>query len=139
MTALDRALDAFDGPGQVTVERGGHDATIDVLDADRLGVRIRGLRVRCEQPRDVVDEAAALPDRLRALPDRVRAVEVDPALGGASLRSIPEEMRGDYFEVDVRPHETEVRRTRVVDGERQPADFTLTREQLDRLIDQVAG
>lgn len=139
MTELDRALDALRGPGVVRVDRSGRTAEVDVTEVDRLGVRVRGVRVRCEQPRDVVEEARALPERLRALPDRVAPVEVDPVLGGARLRTVPGDVRDGYFEVDVTPHDTEIRRTRVAGGEREPADFTLTREQLDRLIDQAAG
>lgn len=139
---LDQALDALpEGGGTVEVDRGTHAAEIEVSDADRLGVSVRRVRVRRQEPLDVAHEALVLPERLRALPERVRAVEVDPGLGGARLRTDPDELRGDgYFEVDVEADATEIRRTRLGDGgEREATDFTLTREQLDRLIDEAAG
>lgn len=90
---------------------------------------------------DVVEEASRLPERLRSLPDRVAPVEVDRGLGGARLRTRPDELRGpDYFEVDVEPRRTSIRRTRLSeDGSRQPAEWTLSREQLERLIDEASG
>jgi hypothetical protein len=107
---------------------------------DRLGVRVRGVRVDRDADQDVTERARVLPDRLRTLPDRVEPVEVAPSLGGAVLRTRPEDLRGgEYFEVEVGRRSTEVRRVRVVDGERQPSDFTLTREQLGRLLDELEG
>jgi len=139
--ALNDALDALDGAGTVEVERPGGRAEVDVVDAGRLGVSVRRVKVHRDQAVDVADEARELPERLRALPERVAPVEVDPTLGGARLRTRPDELRGrDFFEVDVAPHDTEVRRTRIdEDGQRHPADFTLTREQLERLIEQTGG
>lgn len=139
---LDQALDALPpGGGTVEVERGGHRAEVDVVDVDRLGVRVRGVTVTRGAPIDVAEEASALPDRLRALPDRIAPVEVAPELGGARLRTRPDELRGrEHFEVDVAPDRTAIRRTRVDEGgERAQVDWTMTREQLDKLIDEVAG
>ncbi|MBX2796932.1 MAG: hypothetical protein KTR31_04660 [Myxococcales bacterium] len=138
-TPLDEALDELEGPtGTVEVDTGSGQAEVDVVDVDRLGVRIRGVRVRREKEVDVKREAAALPERLRALPDRVQPVEVAPELGGARLRS-PPDRRQEYFEVDVAPDGTDIRRTRVdSDGERHPVDWTMTRDQLDRLIDEAS-
>lgn len=139
---LDRALDALPpGGGTVTVDRGGSSAEVDVTDVDRLGVRIRELRVHRGRPVDVEAEANALPDRIRSLPERIAPVEVAPALGGARLRTRPEELRErEYFEVDVAPQGTTVRRTRIEDdGSRAPTDWTLTRDQLDRLIGETTG
>lgn len=139
---LDQALDALpDGRGTVEVERPGASAEIDVLDVDRLGVRVRGVRVRRAEPIDVADEARALPDRMRSLPDRIAPVEVAPELGGARLRTRPDELRGrEHFEVDVAPDRTDIRRTRVGDdGAREVTDWTMTREQLDKLIDETSG
>ena len=90
---LDEALDRAQ-PGPLTVEgpRGGH-ADLEVHRADAIGVRVGRVRLRHEGPRDVAVEAERLGRELRALPDRVAPVEVDPTLGGAVLRSRPEEMR----------------------------------------------
>ncbi|MEQ1568692.1 MAG: hypothetical protein ABMA64_23845 [Myxococcota bacterium] len=140
--SLEHALDSAPaGGGTVEVPRDGGTAEIDLLDVDRLGVRVRGVRVRRDADVDVATEAARLPDQLRSLPDRVTPVEVAPSLGGARLRTRPEELRGgEYFEVDVEPRRTSIRRTRVTeDGTREPTDWTLTRDQLERLIDEAAG
>lgn len=140
--SLDTALDAVPaGGGTVGVRRGASTAEIDVVDVDRLGVKVRGVRVERDREVDVAGEARRLPDELRALPDRVVPVEVDPALGGARLRTRPDELRrGEYFEVDVEARRTSIRRTRVAeDGGRAPADWTMSREQLDRLIDEADG
>lgn len=139
---LDRALDALpSGGGTVSVDRPGGTAEVDVTEVDRLGVRVRGVRVNRGAPVDVGAEARALPDRVRALPDRVAPVEIAPELGGARLRTRPDELRGDgYFELDVEPRRTTIRRTRVdADGKRAAGDWTMTRDQLDRLIDETSG
>ena len=140
-TPLDDALNELDGPGTVALDRDGGKTEVDVVDADRIGVRVRGVRVHRDRDVDVEREAFALPDRMRSLPDRIEPVEVAPTLGGARLRSRPDEMRGrDYFEVDVAPRRTDIRRTRVdADGERHETDWTMTRDQLDRLLDEAEG
>ncbi|MCA9489638.1 MAG: hypothetical protein KC621_06930 [Myxococcales bacterium] len=137
--SLDDALDALPAEGGTAdVDRGGHRARVDVVEADRLGVRIRKLEVERDEPLDVAHEARDLPERMRSLPDRVAPVEIAPSLGGARLRTRPEDLRGkEYYEVDVEPLRTTVRRTRATEDGREPADFTLTREQLERLIDEV--
>lgn len=134
---LDDALDALDGPGTIDVPTERGRAEVDVAEVDRLGVRVRRVKVERET-RDIAHEARALPDRLRSLPDRVAPSEVAPTLGGAILRTVPEEMRGRYFEVDVRPGHTEVRRVKVSGGERSADDFVLTREQLEKLVDELS-
>lgn len=139
---LDDALDSVPaGGGVIRVDRGNANAEVDVIDVDRLGVKLRAVRINRSAPIDIEQEARALPERLRALPDRIEPVEIAPELGGARLRTRPEELRGsDYFEVDVEKTRTSIRRTRLADdGTRQPTDFTLTREQLDRLIDEAKG
>jgi len=141
-TDLDEELDRVPaGGGTVRVDREGARAKVEVLEADRLGVRVRGVEVTRGRPVDVSEEAGALPERLRALPERLAPVEVDPTLGGARLRTRPDELRGrEYFEVDVEPSRTSIRRTKVGEqGERVETDWTMTREQLDRLIDETSG
>ncbi len=138
--SLDAALDALDGPGTATIEGDGHQAEVDVVDVDRLGVKVREVRVRHDVPRDIVEEAHALPDRLRALPEKAKAIEIAPTLGGARLRSEPRGAHGDMYEVDLEAEGVTIRRTsRGDDGSRQAEDFTLTREQLDKLLEQAAG
>ena len=136
---LDTALDAAEGPGEIQVDEEAGSATIDLVEADRIGVRVRGVRVG-HAPKDMAAEAEALPERLRAIPARLKAVEVDTRLGGASFRTAPDQIRrGRYFELQMRPEETEVKRYRVVEGERRADEFTLTRDQLRDLIDEVRG
>jgi len=137
--ALDDALDAKGGgPGAVDIEDGGRKARVEVTDVDRLGVRVRGVRVEREAARDVADEAAALPERLRSLPETLVPTEVDPRLGGATLRTTPSEMHdGEFSQVDVRPNDVELRRYKVTEGGREPVDFTMTRPQLRRLLDEL--
>ncbi len=139
---LDAALDALgDEGGVVEVQRGTHRAEVDVIEADRLGVRVRGVTVHAPHDRDIAREAARLPERLRALPDRVEPVEVAPELGGAILRTPADRVqRGRFYQVDVRPRHTTIGRREIgADGGRVPVDFTLTREQLERLIEQTEG
>ncbi len=138
---LDEALDALQGAGTVEVDRAAGKAEVDVVDVDRIGVRVRGVRVHRDRAVDVGEEAQRLPERLRSLPDRVAPVEVDATLGGARLRTRPDEMRGrDFFEVDVAPTRTDIHRTRIDDeGERHDADWTMTRDQLDRLLHETEG
>ena len=110
-----------------------------MVDVDRLGVRVRGVRVGRDRDLDVDREARSLPDRMRSLPEPVEPVEIAPSLGGARLRTRPDRHQ-EYFEVDVAPGRTDIRRTQVdADGQRQPTDWTMTREQLDQLIGEAAG
>lgn len=140
---VDRALDAHpDAPGTVRVpgEGGGH-AEIDVEKVDRIGVRVRGLRVVHGERRDVADEAKRLTDDLRSLPHRVTPVEVEPRLGGAVLRSRPEEIRrGEHWQIDVSEGQTGISRQRVgEDGMREPSPWDMTRETLGRVIEELDG
>lgn len=142
MSGLGDALDrAIAGPGVVRVEHEGRVAEVDVVDADRLGVRV--LRVRMEGvgragPQAVRDAAERLPDALRALPDRMVTVEVAPTLGGAVLRSAPEDVRNrEFFEARTDGRVTEVERVRVGTTGREPVPFTMTREALGRIVDKV--
>lgn len=157
--ALDAALDDHVASGArrgtVSAEIDGARAEIDVTDADRLGVAVRGVKVSRgtsgegavgggapEPVVDVAAEAERLSGGLRALPERVRAVEIDPRLGGAILRSDEGEMRGrEFFEVDVRASgTTSVQRLRPAEGGgRNVVDHTMTRGQLGRLVDELVG
>lgn len=139
--ALDRAIDAAKGPGTVHAEADGASAEADVVDADRLGVRCSRVKVTRAAPFDVGTEAAGLPEKIRALPERLVPVEVDPALGGAILRTRPEDLEGgEFFELELRrARDLELRRLKGGPGlDRAPADFTLTRRQLGRLVDDLS-
>lgn len=139
--ALDEALDDRAGQsGTVEIEDGDARASVDVADCGRLGVKVRGVKVRRGRARDIEQTARELPERLRSLPERVEPVEVDPRLGGATLRSKPEDMQGgEFFQVDVEgERDVEVKRYRARDeGGREPVDWTMTRDQLGRLVDEL--
>lgn len=140
MSRLDEALDAFDGDAPIEVERSGGRAVIEAAEVGPLGVRVTRVRVDRDQDWDIRDTAHALPDRLRTLSEPMEPIEVAPELGGAILRTSPECYRGgDYFEVEVKARGAEIRRVRVQEGRREPTDFTLTREQLGRLLDELEG
>jgi hypothetical protein len=110
---------------------------VEVVRADGLGVRARSVRVEGE-PGPVEARAAALEGRLRALPERLRVLEADPRLGGAILRTREEELvDAEFWEARIDGGATELVRRRLVGGEREEVDFTLTREQLRRLVDQL--
>jgi hypothetical protein len=137
---LERGLDGAAGGGVVEVERDGGRARVDVVEADRLGVRVSGVRVARDRAVAVDEEARRLAGGVRALPERLEPVEIAPELGGAVLRTRPEDVRRrEFFEVGITPTETTVGRRRVTDDGRVPVDFTLTRDQLDGLLDDLAG
>ena len=128
------------GPGTIVVEHEGATAEADVLDSDRLGSRIAEVRVRRKEGFDVTDEAARLSKRIRSLPERLLASEIDRGLGGAILRSDPDEMHGgEFFELEIRASgDSRLRRQKATPGmDRENADFTLTHGQLGRLVDEL--
>lgn len=138
----DRAelLDALDKtlrPGTVAADDGEVRAEVDVADVDRLGVSVRGVRVRGPVGRDLRDTVERLPDALGVLSEPVTPVEVDPTLGGAVLRSPPK--RREFYEVRTDGREVSVERHRIGPEGRARVPFTLTREQLGRLVEGVGG
>jgi hypothetical protein len=84
------------------------------------------------------EQAHRLPDALRVLPERVRPVEIAPSLGGAVLRSHPDDMvNREYFEVRTNGQEVTVERHRGDADGREQVPFTVTREQLGRMVDDL--
>ena len=138
-TDIDEALDALDGSGIAEVLGDDGGVEVDCAEVGPIGVRINRLRVTRDKEIDIAREAESLPERARSLGEQVRPIEVDTTLGGATLRTDPKDIDdGEYFEIEVRPRHTEVRRVRVGEaGERQPTDFSVTRRQLRKLIDEV--
>jgi hypothetical protein len=137
--ALDAELDRAARGGTVQASDGDNDAEIDVVEADRLGVRIRRITVARATPYDPAEIARDWPREIRELPERLRAVEVDPGLGGATFRSDPDDRRDDSFvEIEVRGGTAEIRRHRVGADGREALDWTMTRDQLRRLVDTLA-
>lgn len=137
--ALDRALDGHpDAPGTVEVAGPSGSAHVDVARAGPIGVRVRKVRVTHDEDRDIAQEAERL-GGLRSLPERVVPIEVAPGLGGAILRSKPDEMRDrEFFEVEVDgAREVEVRRRRVTEDGREAVEWDMTRDGLGRLLDEL--
>lgn len=141
MKTLGEAAEAATtGAGEVVVEdEAGRRATIKVRDADRLAVELEGISVHA--PADLGARARHLEAELRPGGERLRAFEVDPRLGGGTLRTAPGDMRGGrYFEVGLTPDGASLDRRRVDPaGDRHAEGFTLTREQLGRLVDTLAA
>ena len=138
--AIAEALDKK-SEGTVTAEHGGAKAHVDVVASGPVGVRVRGVKI--ERGRDVPIEQAAeeLPGQLAGvLPERIKAVEVDAGLGGAVLRTKPEEMRGrEFVEVEVTDtRKVDIRRWAVGEEGREARDWAMTRDALGRLVDELA-
>ena len=141
VSTLDEALDELDGAGVVEVDRvrrhdqggrgqGGQPGREDPEPGGRT----------CPIAAAADGSPGARRDRVRAIPGKLKAIEVDEKLGGAVLRTDPETMRrGRFFEFDAKRESTGVRRYRVTDGERTSEDFTLTRDQLRDLVDEIRG
>lgn len=134
--ALDQGVE-----GTVEASHAGAKARLDVVATGPVGVRVRAVHV--ERGRDVgIEEAAAeLPEQLaRVLPERIEAIEVDPGLGGAILRTSPSEMDGPRFvEVEVTgTRQVDIRRWSVAEGDREPEEWAMTRDALGRLLDDLA-
>ncbi|MBN1335944.1 MAG: hypothetical protein JXB39_08295 [Deltaproteobacteria bacterium] len=141
--ALDAALGAPGGvPGRVRAEADGVLVDADVVDADRLGATLDRVVVRDPGGGSVARQAEAAPERLKALGEPIAPVEVEPRLGGAVLRTLPEAMeKGRFWEVTIGAdgREAAVGRYRVeADGARRAEPFTVTREALGRVVDGLA-
>ncbi len=133
-----------DEAGSATIDAASDDLVVEaeVSDCDRLGATVERLKVRDPAGGDVRHQAAAMPRRLRSLGERLLPVEADPELGGAVVRSDPQEMDGGRFwEVSIGDggREAELERFQVGDeGQRSRQPYTLTREQLGRVVDGLA-
>lgn len=141
--ATERALErrAREGGVGVEVVSGAERADARVTDLDRIGVKVGRIAVRKADKVDLEREVEELPGRLRSLPERLAPVEVDAAHGRAVLRTDPDEMRRrEFFELQVQgARELEIRRFRIsADGDRERIDWTMTREQFGRLLDELA-
>lgn len=123
----------------VEAEAGGSRAEVDVVEADRIGVRVRGVRVTRPEPYDVAEEARGLPEKLRSLDEPVIPIEVDPRLGGAVLRTDPDEVReGEYYELGLDGRRFDLTRKRAEPGkDRENIDWSMTHRQLENLLDEL--
>lgn len=135
---LDQALDAAPQGGEIAVAGDGWSARIDASKVGPIGVVVDRLRVE-GQPGDIERRAQAIAKDLRPQGERLDAVEVAPGLGGAILRTRPEDLRGGrFFEVDLDQDGAGLSRQRCkAEGGRQAEPFSLTREELGRVVDTL--
>ncbi len=129
-------------PGRIELEADGVSLEADVVDCERIGATVDRLRLRREQPGDVQAQAGAIAGRMQGLGERVQPVEVDPGLGGAVLRTAPDDMvDGGFYEISVGDdgRQAELERWKVGEGgQRQREPFTVTRDKLGRVVDGLA-
>jgi len=138
--SLARDLDDRLQPGRVQAERDGVVAEVDVDDVDRLGARVRGIRMTAPRRGDVCTQASRLPEAMRPLVERIIPVEVDAGLGGAVLRTDPADIVDrEFFEVRTDGMQATVQRLRGSGEGTTVRPFTLTREQLGRIVDGLDG
>ncbi|GEM_PF-1653037 len=124
--------------GSVEVSGSKGSVEVEVVELDGLGAKIDRVRVRVPRPTDLPSQAEQISERVRGLGERLVPVEVDERLGGGVLRSRPEEMRGGYYEVGLDGSGATVERYGLGDdGVREKQPFTVTREQLGRLVDDL--
>jgi len=139
---LDQALDAATPDQPVRVRGPGWLADIETRQVGPVGVVIERLRVEGRHG-DLAERASAVAEGLRPQGERLLPVEVDPGLGGAVLRTRPEDMqRGHFYEVGLDATGAELSRHRRTPGGRVREPFALTREELGRIVEglgQVVG
>lgn len=113
----------------------GVHAEVEVVDVDRLGAVVEGIRVR-GAPADVGERARAISEAVRPAGDHLVPVEVDKGLGGAILRSQPDDVRRGFYEVRVDPESAELSGHKLTsEGKRLRVPYTWTRDQLGRVVD----
>lgn len=127
------------GAGRQTIApppAGPLSAEVMVDDADRIGVVVERIRLSGEGG-SIEARAEALAARLRPGGQPLHPIEVDARLGGATLRS-PLDPQRRFYEAEITPQQVELTRKQVdPEGTRSTIPFSLTRDQLAELIDQV--
>ncbi|MCP4805611.1 MAG: hypothetical protein GY913_10935 [Proteobacteria bacterium] len=126
--------------GEVQVETDDGKVELDLVEAGPIGARVRRVKVSVPQAGPLPKQAGQICESLRGLGERLVPVEVDERLGGGVLRSRPQEMTGRrYYEVGLDGDSATVERFRALeDGGRESEDFSVTREQLGRMVDDLA-
>jgi len=141
--ALDAALDAATGKdegaaGTIEASSGGIQVKADIADVDRLGVVIDRVEVTTDSG-NIEQRAARLVKQVRPDGQRLRAIEVDNRLGGGMLRTSPLKTNGGrFYEIDL--NETGgvlTRHRKDAEGQRHAEQFTMTREGLGRLVEDI--
>lgn len=114
----------------------GLSAALDVVESGPVGVVLGRLLVK-GPPGDLAQRAAEFARTLHPGGTPLTPLEVDPRLGGATLRS-PVDRQRRFYEAEITVDSIELTRSRVgEDGSRSPVDFSLTREGLSELLDRI--
>lgn len=126
--------------GRVVVDGEAGTVEVDLSAKGPIGAKVHRVRVEVRGGGSLQVQAGRICERVRGLGERLVPVEVDARLGGGVLRSDPKDMRGRrYYEVGLDGTGATLERWRAKDGggrDREP--FELTREQLGRLVDDLA-
>ena len=144
MSLKDALNDKLDLPGvdtgPVEVESSTGKAEVDLVEVGPIGARVKHVKVSVPDAAPLQTQASGICERLRGLGERLVPVEVDERLGGGVLRSAPGEMHGRrYYEVGLDGDSATIERYRALDdGGREQEDFTVTRDQLGRMVDDLA-
>ena len=127
--------------GPVEVETDEGSAQVDLVESDNLGVKVNRIRVQVPDPGSLHQQSEQITRRVRSLGEHLVPVEIEPRLQGGVLRSDPKDMRkGEYFEVGLDGVGATVERYKSLpEGGRDRNPFTLTRDQLDELVDDLVG
>jgi len=140
--ALDAALDAATGkgenaPGTIEATAGGATVVAEIIDVDRLGVVVERLRVTTG-PGDLKLRAVRAAERVRPGGAALHAIELDTRLGGGVLRT--ETQRDNRF-YELGLDETGgvlTRHHKESNGRRSREPFTVTRADLEQLLDELS-
>ncbi len=121
-------------PGVIAVAHPEGRAEANVVDADRLAVSVRSLRVTVAE-RSLDEAIAVLPEAVgRCLGLPLHVAEHAPTLGGAVLRSPVDASDREFYELRTGGADAELKRWRVQPAGREQVPFTLTRKDLGRLV-----
>jgi hypothetical protein len=128
------------GSGRVLVDGVAGSVEVDLSAMGPIGAKVHRVRVESLAPGSLDQQAVGICGRVRGLGERLVAVELDERLGGGMLRSDPGDMRGKrYFEVGLDGRGATLERWKAKpDGGRERESFEVTREQLGRLVDDLA-
>ncbi len=129
-----------EGGGRVVVDTETGTAEVDLSSKGPIGAKVHRVRVEARRPGSLDGQADRICKRVRGLGERLVPVEIDGRLGGGVLRSDPKEMRNKrYFEVGLDGEGATLERYRAKEGGgRRRESFEVTREQLGRLVDDLA-
>jgi len=146
-SSLSKALEAklndtpYSGgePRVIEATAGNVRVRAEVVDVDRLGVVVERLRVEAGLG-DTIRRAQRVEATLRPAGQRLQAVEVDERLGGGVLRTSADHMMGGrFYQVDLDTEGAELtRHKKNENGRRTRERFTLTREHLGKLVDDLS-